>query len=193
MSVGWTFDEMASDISALTLASGLVIRRTLRDTAGVGIQLKWPNDLIWDDRKLGGILIELKAESHGSCFIVIGMGLNVSSFPADLDAESHWSNGAVDLVTATGGTLLSRNRLAASMIDALGGMLRSYCASGFSAYREEFDEADYLRGRHVSVLDSVDSIDGIASGIDADGALRLDMGDAVKRIIAGDVSVRTVA
>lgn len=193
LSAGWAFDEMPKDLSALTLATGLVIRRTLRETVGVGIKLKWPNDLIWGDRKLGGILVELKAESQGSCFIVIGMGLNVSSFPAQLEAESQWSNGAVDLGTATEGRPPSRNSLAASLIDSLGGMLQSYSSSGFAAYRDEFDEADYLRGRHVSVLDAVDSINGIASGIDADGALRLNMGDAVKRIIAGDVSVRMVA
>lgn len=192
LSAGWTFDEIPRDIAALTLVTGLVIRRVVHAAASLGIQLKWPNDLIWDNRKLGGVLIELKTESRGRCYIVVGIGLNVSSIPAQLESESQWPSGAIDLCTATGGTVPSRNVLAANIIDALGRMLQSYGESGFSAYSEEYRVADYLYGRLVSVSDGVNSITGVASGIDSNGALRVNTGEAMKCVIAGDVSVRMV-
>jgi BirA family biotin operon repressor/biotin-[acetyl-CoA-carboxylase] ligase len=192
LSAGWKFAEMPRDLSALTLATGLVIRRVIREATGLEIRLKWPNDLIWDDKKLGGVLIELKAESQGPCYVVVGIGMNVSSIPARLERAAHWPDGAVDLYTATQGALPSRNVLAANLIDALGRMLPSYGESGFLAYREEFGSADYLQGRHISVEDASQSIVGLASGVDVDGALRVNTGAAIERVIAGDISVRLV-
>jgi BirA family biotin operon repressor/biotin-[acetyl-CoA-carboxylase] ligase len=174
------------------LVTGLVIRRVVHETAGVEVQLKWPNDLIWHDKKLGGVLVELKAESHGPCYVVVGIGINVSGIPAQLDGTGNWPGGVVDLYTATNGTPPQRNGLAARLIGVLGSMLRSYSERGFSAYREEYDTADYLLGRQVSVQDGSTLLAGVAGGVDADGALRVNTGDAIERVIAGDVSVRTV-
>lgn len=190
LSAGWMFDEIPLDIAALPLVTGVVIRRVIRAVADLDIQLKWPNDLIWEDKKLGGVLIELKAEKQGRCYIVVGIGLNVSSMPAQLEAKSQWPSGAIDFCTAMGGKVPSRNILAANLIDALGSMLQGYVESSFSAYSEEYSVADCLCGRLVSVSDGVTSITGVASGIDFDGALRVNTGEAIERVIAGDVSVR---
>ncbi|TDJ45323.1 MAG: biotin--[acetyl-CoA-carboxylase] ligase, partial [Gammaproteobacteria bacterium] len=73
-SAGWLFEEMPQDLSALTLATGVVVRQVLLEATGLAVQLKWPNDLVWDDRKLGGILVEFTAESQGRCYVVIGIG-----------------------------------------------------------------------------------------------------------------------
>ena len=85
-----------------------------------------------------------------------------------------------------------RNSLAARLIGALGSMLQSYSERGFPAYREEYAAADYLHGRQVSVQDGSNLLAGVAGGVDADGALWVNTGDAIERVIAGDVSVRTV-
>ncbi len=81
LSVGWQFADAPAELSALTLAVGVVVRRALARVAGVEIALKWPNDLVWDERKLGGILLELTAEGQGGCHVVAGIGINVALPP----------------------------------------------------------------------------------------------------------------
>jgi hypothetical protein len=68
-------------LSALTLALGVVVRRAVAAVTHVDVALKWPNDLVWDERKLGGILLELTAEAQGGCHVVAGIGLNVDLPP----------------------------------------------------------------------------------------------------------------
>ncbi len=82
--LGWTFGQMPRDVGSLGLAVGVCVLRALRAhlpaavLARTPLQLKWPNDLQCDARKLGGILIDLRAEAGGPSYVVIGMGLNVA-------------------------------------------------------------------------------------------------------------------
>jgi BirA family biotin operon repressor/biotin-[acetyl-CoA-carboxylase] ligase len=76
MSLGWVFADTPPGLSALTLAVGVAVRRVLARIAAVDIQLKWPNDLVWDERKLGGILLEITAEAQGGCHVVAGQRLD---------------------------------------------------------------------------------------------------------------------
>ena len=78
LSVAWQFADAPRELAALTLAVGVAVRRALARACGIEIALKWPNDLVWEDRKLGGILLELTAEAHGGCHVVAGVGLNVA-------------------------------------------------------------------------------------------------------------------
>ena len=191
-SVGWLYDRVPRDVTALALAAGVVIRRALQEAAGVTAQLKWPNDLVVDDKKLGGVLVELRTGSDGTCYVVIGVGINVSIEPEELKSISGWSNGAIDLFTTTGGRPPSRNVLAAKMLQELSLLFPCYSDSGFSAYHAEFLGFDYLRGRQVSIDDASPPVSGAAAGVDEIGALLVDSGDRVERIVAGDVSVRMI-
>ena len=190
-SVGWLFEEMPRDLAALTLATGVVIRRVLVEATGLDIQLKWPNDLVWEDKKLGGILVEFTVDKQGPCYVVIGIGINISIPPRRLEQVAGSLGGAIDLYAATQGRPPSRNVLAAKMIEALARLLAHYCDNGFLEYHAEFGAVDYLRGRRISVDDASHLISGMAVGVDRSGALRVDTGDGVQRVIAGDVSVRT--
>ena len=192
-SAGWLFDEMPRDLAAMTLATGVVVRRVLLEETGLDVRLKWPNDLVWEDKKLGGILVELTAESQGPCYVVIGIGINISIAPSRLEQVAGWSRGAVDLHTATAGHPPSRNVLAARLIEASARLLPHYGDHGFVQYHAEFTGVDYLRGRHVSVDAASEPISGVAAGVDGTGALLVDTGDGVRRVISGDISVRTCA
>ena len=192
-SAGWLFDDIPEDLGALTLAIGVVVRQTLLEVTGLAAQLKWPNDLVWEDRKLGGILVDLSAQSQGPCYVVIGVGINVSIEPGRLEQFAGWPSGAVDLYAATGGNPPSRNILAARMIEAIAQVLRHYGENGFLEYHADFSAADYLRGRIVSIDDTSCPIVGTAVGVEASGALLVETGDGVLRVISGDVSVRTSA
>jgi len=190
VSIGWLFEGMPKDLSALTLSTGVATRSALFVLTGLDIQLKWPNDLVCDDKKLGGMLLELRAESQGPCFVVIGIGINVSIWPDELEQAASWPNGAIDLYAATGGNPPSRNKIAASLIDTIVTMLRGYDVGGFRKHHAEFSAVDYLRGREVSVYEAGNQVRGVAAGVDMSGALLIDTSAGTKRIISGDISVR---
>ena len=193
MSAGWSFGSAPADLSALTLAAGVVVRRALQDTAKVLAQLKWPNDLVVDGKKLGGILVELRTDTDDGCFVVVGIGINVSIDEAELCRLSDWPEGAVDLSTALGTKPPSRNLLAARIIEGLLQLFRRYEDRGFAGYHIEYLAADYLRGREVTVDESGDCITGRAAGIDDAGLLLVESDGHVQRVIAGEVSVRPTA
>jgi BirA family biotin operon repressor/biotin-[acetyl-CoA-carboxylase] ligase len=193
LSVGWQFAGMPAEPAALTLAAGVAVRRALQRVAGLTIALKWPNDLVFDDRKLGGILLELKAEAHGGAHVVIGVGLNVALPTALLPALSDWPRGAVDLKTALEKEPPPRAVLAAALVNELAALLADYPTRGFAVYRTEWRTADFLRGRAVHLDEPTGRLFGTAAGIDADGALLVETESGRQRVVAGDVSVRSVA
>jgi BirA family biotin operon repressor/biotin-[acetyl-CoA-carboxylase] ligase len=189
LSVGWYFADMPAEITALTLAIGVVARRVVKRVTGVTIELKWPNDLVWADRKLGGVLVELAAEAQGGAHVVAGIGLNVATPPDLLMSLSDWPRGAVDLATALG-RQPPRLPLVVALVDELAGLFADYPATGFAAYRSDWRAGDYLRGRAVRVDEASGHVDGTALGIEADGALVLETNGGRRRVVAGDVTVR---
>ena len=152
--------------------------------------LKWPNDLVWDNRKLGGILVDASAEGQGRCYVVIGIGMNVSMGSDWLEAVSDWPSGAVDLYRMTAGKPPSRNALASRMLEALTELLADFRSGGFKNHHAEFVSANYLQGRAVAVVDGKLSLSGKVVTVDPDGALVLQTETGTRRIISGDVSVR---
>ena len=193
LSAGWQFAETPPELSALTLAIGVAARGVLERLCGVTVELKWPNDHVWDDRKLGGILVELVAEAQGACHAVAGVGINVAMPAALLAGISDWPRGATDLHEATGGTPPRRAVLAAALLDALADLFAEYAASGFAPYRQRFAQADHLYGRPIAVDDAAGRLTGLARGIDADGALLVETADgARRRVISGDVTIRAL-
>jgi BirA family biotin operon repressor/biotin-[acetyl-CoA-carboxylase] ligase len=191
LSAGWHFFDAPPELPALTLAVGVAARRALEQVARVAVELKWPNDLVWEDRKLGGILVELVAEAQGSCHVVAGIGVNVAVPPEALSRLSDWPKGAVDLGAATGGAPPSRAALAAALVEALAELFGAWEDSGFAPYRSEYAAADYLDGRRVRVEDVSGALVGTARGLDDDGALRVEVAPGrYRRVISGDVSVR---
>jgi BirA family biotin operon repressor/biotin-[acetyl-CoA-carboxylase] ligase len=191
LSAAWQFADTPPGLSALTLAVGVAARRAVAAVTEVDIALKWPNDLVWDERKLGGILLELTAEAHGGCHVVAGIGLNVELPPKLLYTLSDWPRGAVDLATATG-VAPSRTALAAALVGELAELFAGYAAQGFQPYRADWRAADFLRGRRVTLDDAAGSVSGTALGIEADGALLIETaGGTRRRVTAGDVSVRS--
>jgi BirA family transcriptional regulator, biotin operon repressor / biotin---[acetyl-CoA-carboxylase] ligase len=192
LSVGWHFAAMPAELPALTLAVGVIVRRVLGHVAGLEVALKWPNDLVFDERKLGGILLELKGEAQGGSHVVAGVGLNVALPRELLRALSDWPRGAVDLETALGREPPPRLALVAALVDGLAIMFADYAATGFALYRDEWRSGDYLRGRAVRLDEAAGAVTGTALGIDGDGALLIETAGGVRRrIVAGDVSVRS--
>jgi BirA family biotin operon repressor/biotin-[acetyl-CoA-carboxylase] ligase len=191
LSASWRFIERPAELPALTLAVGVAARRVLERLAQLQVELKWPNDLVWNDRKLGGILVETISDPGGGCYAVAGLGLNVAMPPGSLQEISDWPKGAADLNAATGGSPPRRARLAAALIESLGELFSTYAATGFGPYRDELAAADYLKGKRVSVTGAAEVLGGTARGLDTDGALRVEVAAGrCRRVVSGEVSVR---
>ena len=190
LSVSWTFREVPPDLSALGLVIGVCSLRSLSSLGVANARLKWPNDLVVEDRKLGGILIELRAESAGPACVVIGVGVNISLGASLLQTIAETGVAPTDLVTA-GLTQPSRNEIAASLVTAYVRGLLEFEKDGLKPFSEEWRVADALRGRPVTVQAPEGTTKGVARGIDLHGALIVETPHGgVKKFISGDVSVR---
>ncbi len=194
LSVGWRSQALANSLSLLPLAAGVTIRQVLHALTGVEIGLKWPNDLVWQDRKLGGILVE-RTMTDGSSHLVIGVGLNVDLPSSVKGMVSDWRGGAADLREGTGGTMPSTTELAAAIVNGLWNLLRAVesvqSSACLAAIPAQWSAADVLRERSVRIQQHDGAWHGTAAGVDDDGALRVRLADgSIRRVVAGDVSVR---
>lgn len=187
LSLLWRFQLGSSLLSGLSLASGVAVARVLQGIGVAEIGLKWPNDLLWRQRKLGGILLEFGGESSGPCYVVIGVGLNVAMPRMTKDAiDQPW----IDLRSILGPGRLSRNRLAARVIGELVTVLNCFEREGLQDIVEEWKRFDLVAGQRVNLILPTGTIVGIARGTDESGALLLQTDAGVKRFLAGEVSLR---
>jgi BirA family biotin operon repressor/biotin-[acetyl-CoA-carboxylase] ligase len=189
MSLGWTCSDVVRTLPALSLGVGVAVSRALTRAGAHGISLKWPNDIWFNDRKLGGVLIELRAEAGGPAHVVIGVGVNVS-LPPSARREIEANGTAVAAVTDACEAAVSRNAVAGAILDELLSMLVQYEQLGFAAFRDAWTALDGLNGRPAQVLVGETAIAGIARGVDADGALLLETKDRVQRFVSGEASLR---
>jgi BirA family biotin operon repressor/biotin-[acetyl-CoA-carboxylase] ligase len=190
LSLSWMFREVPPDLGALGLVMGVCALRALEALGVRGAALKWPNDLLLEERKLGGVLIDLRAESAGPAYVVIGIGLNVALGAEVLRKIAAAGLPAADLASA-GPDARSRNRLAAGLIAECVRGLAEFERGGLKPFIEEWRSADALRGRPVDVraVEGTTSR-GLARGIDVHGALMVETPQGIRRFISGDVTVR---
>jgi BirA family biotin operon repressor/biotin-[acetyl-CoA-carboxylase] ligase len=190
LSMSWTFAAVPPDLGALGLVIGVCVLRALHELGVRGAGLKWPNDLLVGEHKLGGVLIDLRAESAGPAYVVIGIGLNVALGAEVLRKIAAAGLPATDLASA-GLTSPSRNRVAAGLIGRCIDGLIAFERQGLKPFLEEWRNADALRGRPVDVRAVEGAIaHGLARGIDLHGALVVETPQGLERFIAGDVTVR---
>jgi BirA family transcriptional regulator, biotin operon repressor / biotin---[acetyl-CoA-carboxylase] ligase len=188
LSLSWTFPAVSQDLGALGLVIGVCAVRALTALGLAGVELKWPNDLLHGGRKLGGILIELRAEASGPACVVIGLGLNVSLGEALLAQIEATGIPPTDLRRA--GLAAPRNAVVAALLTAIVQGLIDFEHAALKPFLAEWRDADALRGRPVNVIAGAELTKGLARGIDAHGALLVETPKGVQRFISGDVSVR---
>ncbi|MGA8708150.1 MAG: biotin--[acetyl-CoA-carboxylase] ligase [Steroidobacteraceae bacterium] len=189
LSVAWSFASVPAIVGALSLAMGVCALRALRQCGIDGVALKWPNDLVARQAKLGGILAELRAEAAGPAFVVIGIGLNVSLGAAVIERVRASGTHAVDLAELAGAPV-DRNIVAAALITRIVEGLQQFERRGFGSFVTEWSSLDALAGKPVQVKLDSGIVCGHARGIDADGALCVQTKDGVQRFTTGDASVR---
>ena len=191
LSVAWRFAAMPAGFSALSLAVGAAARRAIADVAALEVGLKWPNDLIVDGGKLGGILVEFDRLPDGACHVVAGIGINVGLPPAVLATVSDAPGGARDLAGAAPGRPVDRTDVARALIERLAELFAAYAATGFAPYRAEWLAAHVLDGASIELESASGTAYGTVRGIGRDGALLVEneSGETL-RVVSGDVTVR---
>ena len=183
LSLDWRFENPQAPMTGLSPAVAVMIVEAL----GVPkLKIKWPNDLVVSGpsglRKLGGILIDAQGEAGGPMRVVIGLGLNIHMRNASIDqpwaALSEFVRGA------------RRTDLCIALAQALLRGLPQFEQYGLPHYLPAYALRDVLADGDVTVQSAKDTTHGRAIGLAADGGLRLKVGDAVRTVYAGDVSVR---
>jgi BirA family biotin operon repressor/biotin-[acetyl-CoA-carboxylase] ligase len=191
LSLAWTFPQWPTALTALSLATGVATAEALAELDLPELKLKWPNDLWCGSAKLGGILIEQRGESGGACRVVIGLGLNVAMRSATTaHIGQPWTTLAEQLGTAPSRGIPSRNGLAARILAHWVAMLERFGREGFAPFEPAFRALDLLRNRAVTLALPEGELGGIARGVDESGALLVDAGEARRRILSGEVSLR---
>lgn len=191
----WRFDGGLERLSGLSLAVGVAVVQALNACGAHGVALKWPNDILHGDCKLGGILIEvhneIEAERPGppAALAVIGIGLNLL-LPPSIDSADGFAlqpTALERLVTP----LPERHQLFAHVLASLAAVLDTFSAGGFGAVRQAWQACHAWQDRPVRLLrDGRLEKEGICLGADADGALLVRTADGVERCLSGDLSIR---
>ena len=185
LSVARQYSGGLARLGGLSLVAGVAVAQALRYAGHAQVELKWPNDLVVGDRKLGGLLVEGGGEHAGPVRAVIGLGLNVRMPEA---AASGIDQPWIDLASLESSP--SRNLLAAAVLEHLLPALDRFDAEGLAPFQQPYEQLDALHGREVAVQLGDQAQSGRALGIAADGALRVEV-DGMERLFhSGEVSVR---
>lgn len=188
LSLGWRFEGGAAALEGLSLAVGVCVAQVL-ERHGLSIALKWPNDvlLMADDgaRKLAGILLELSGDAEGPCEVVVGVGLNVTLPDAVRDRLDQPAAAVSDQTPG-----LSRNGLAAELIEALLGMLVAFEQEGFSAWQTAWNRRNAYAGREIDVIHGTHRYVATDAGVDEAGNLLVQCGEETQRLVGGEISLR---
>jgi BirA family biotin operon repressor/biotin-[acetyl-CoA-carboxylase] ligase len=173
----------------LSIVTGIALCRALRRNAGAAIDLKWPNDLLAGERKLGGILIESRPHDGESFFFAIGFGLNLFMREDELSA---FGQPATSLDRVVAGEL-DRGEILATLIDAVIAEIRAFDPLQAQSLVEEYAEFDAFHGREVEVTSGGQRIRGINRGIAAGGQLQLETEQGLQLHSAAEISLRAAA
>jgi BirA family biotin operon repressor/biotin-[acetyl-CoA-carboxylase] ligase len=187
-SLVWEFTAGAAAMEGLSLAVGVAIVRALRASGIEGVQLKWPNDVLWQEKKVAGVLLEMTGDPAGLCQVVIGIGINVAMLESEAEAiDQAW----VSLHAINGE--VSRNKLAADLLNNLLPLLVSYQQQGFGPLREEWESLDCFGDREVEIRVGDKITVGRVLGVNPSGALRLQTSEGEQLVYGGEASLRKSA
>jgi BirA family transcriptional regulator, biotin operon repressor / biotin---[acetyl-CoA-carboxylase] ligase len=166
-------------LSTLSLTTAVAAAGALGRVTGVNARLKWPNDVLVADKKIAGILLESRTAGGADVVTIIGIGINLGQreFPSDLAASAT----SVALET---GQAPSREAVLAALLEEFDAWRARLEGEGFGPVREAWRRLSDTIGRRVTV----DTVTGVATDLDTDGALLIDVGGSVKRVLAGAVS-----
>lgn len=186
LSLRWDLQCDPSQLTGLSIAFSLAIVTVLEQLGIVSkLKLKWPNDVLYEARKLAGLLVEIQAEAHGLTTVVLGVGLNVNMLNDGAHIDQSWASLRQILQQ-----YIDRNTVVSMLITALQAALNRFLTDGFAVFAVEWDGYDCLRGKQVKVGFGDNVIAGEVVGLNRKGhlSLRLKSGKLVN-CSSGDATI----
>ncbi|AWW50471.1 biotin--[acetyl-CoA-carboxylase] ligase [Polynucleobacter paneuropaeus] len=201
-SLAYPFQRKPADLSGLSLLVGLAVisgislalNHSKQELHQKGLRLKWPNDLLLNQGKLGGILIEGGQTKLGDpSWMIIGIGINLQNVNAFDQALRHEQKvAALDQLLTTGEVLPDPDWIWLKIVEELEATLSNFDQTGFAQYQKLWMDWDAFQNTAVRITGAgQEVIEGVAKGVDISGALLLASGEKMISIHAGDVSLRT--
>lgn len=188
ISLCYPLQKDLSELAGLSLVVGLAICQAIEAYHPLpqALSVKWPNDIMYDKKKLGGVLIEVQAEAHGMCHVIIGMGLNINMQKAQKkDISQPWTS-----LSQITGQYHDRNILSALILDHVINYLAKFSQSDFSAFEKEWQQRDALFNQSLALISNKEKFNGVGAGINAQGQLMLRLNNGMKQTFAsGDTSL----
>jgi BirA family transcriptional regulator, biotin operon repressor / biotin---[acetyl-CoA-carboxylase] ligase len=186
-SLAWRFKGPLHRMTGLPMAVGVALAETIA-SLGMPVQIKWPNDLLRDGKKLAGILVETQAarkDGDGAVWAVIGVGINLL-MPDELEEQIGRAVAAAPWLAK-----MDRSDLMAALLSRLAAVLAEFDDTGFSPFAERWNLLHAWQGQDVVILDHGQVLQqGRAAGVDAIGRLMLDTEHGRVEVLSGDVSLR---
>jgi len=187
LSMHWSFSGGYSVLGGLSLAIGVAIVDALNQCGVQGIQLKWPNDIYAQGKKLAGVLIEVEGQIGSGCEAIIGVGLNVA-LPKNVQIiDQPW----IDLAQITD-TYINRNFLAGTLVSELARSLTLFESDGLEPFINKWRALDIYANKAVKLIIGKQSITGVNQGVDANGAILIETKEGLKAYHGGEISVRPI-
>ena len=184
----WRFDCGLNALSGLSLAVGVAVARALEQLGAQGVLLKWPNDILTLQGKLGGVLIETQGDMLGPSAVVIGIGLNCT-LPSSLVQQIDQPASALDEICAK---MPTRNQLLATILRELARVLRQFAQDGFAALRADWERYHIHRDKPVQLrMADGSTVSGVARGVSDSGGLRLETAQGIRHFNSGEVGRAT--
>lgn len=188
LSIVKRFESGPAALTGLSIAMGVCAAQAIQSLATApDLRLKWPNDLVAGGEKLAGILIEVDGEYDGPCIAHVGLGLNLRLRP---ELRAQLDQPATDLASQCGGLLPDRNQLAARLIAQLRAGLLRFEREGLAAFADDFSRLDCLLDQPLTLHGAQGAQHGKGRGIDASGALRVEINGQTVAVYSDKVSVR---
>ena len=189
LSLAYTANAANRLQSALSLAVGTAIAQGLADLGVQRVAVKWPNDIIAMDGKLGGILIESRVSESGHQLIVVGIGLNVDLGGALDHLHPVSGVGRISDLMQCASTDITSTQLAATLINSVASCMLQFERDGICSFLESWPTFDWLFGREVCIESDNKRFTGIANGINTDGALLVQTEQNIIPVISGSVTL----
>jgi len=186
-SIYWPLPGGMQQASGLSLVVGIALVEALTEQGLKDLQLKWPNDLYHQGKKLGGILIEMNGQAQGICHLIIGVGINVSVDKQMMaGVEQLWT----DLSRSVDGPL-DRTALTIALIQSLNTYLDEFEGSGMAEFCRRWSKWDMFKDKSVQLHIGQRIVKGIARGIDGQGAILLEADNGIIAYNGGEISLRS--
>ena len=185
LSFVWPITKGLNQIDGLSLVVGLAVSKAIKRLSGIDAQLKWPNDVLINGRKVAGILLELIGDPVELCHVVIGIGVNLNMLDSFDSIDQEWTS----MVKETG-SVVDRGLFAKILLEELDRCLEKQKIDGFGGMRSEWLEMHAWQGRNVKLIVANNSVCGKVVGVGDKGEIILLIEGEERKYLGGELSLR---